>query len=137
MSAIVGLLVGLLWLTVFTAVLSVPLALFLRLACSLLGEKSPSFRQAMRIGAMCCWIQVVPLLAMYRVLPKSLVLWALWSGLLVALVYTKTLGLRYSRAVVVAVVQVLVVVVGVAAIGGVLNFAFWMDPRSPLGLRWL
>jgi hypothetical protein len=85
-------------------------ALFLRMACSLLGEVAPTFGRATFIGV----ISVVAQLGLLLVV-ASLRAWTLWPFLAVptaAGIYSAMLGLRYARAFVVAITQVAIFAVG-------------------------
>jgi hypothetical protein len=96
------------------AVLSVPcglaVALFLRMACSLLGETAPKIGRATFIGVVSVLAQLGLLLVL-----SCLRAWALWPLLAVptaAAIFSSMLGMRYARAIVVAITQVAIFAAG-------------------------
>jgi hypothetical protein len=86
-------------------------ALFLRLGLSLLDEPRVNFRRALMVGTASLWAQ-----GLLAILANLLAVQAVYIlGLpLAAAVYQKMLGMRYGRALVLALTQVLVLAAGVA-----------------------
>ena len=96
---------------------SIPGALILRFTCSLLGERSPAFGKAVKISIVAFWGQalVVFLAALSSLVsPISPLMWLGLVGLSMNTVfYAKALQLRYPRAVVVTIVQMVVIGVSI------------------------
>ncbi len=94
--------------------LSVPcglaVALFLRMACSLLGEQAPRFGQATIIGVISVLAQLGLLLILTLV--RGWTLWPLLAVPTAAGIYSCMLGIRYPRALVLAITQVAIFAVG-------------------------
>lgn len=115
MNMVTGLFFLTLWIIIPVALLSSILALFLRMACSLLGEKGPSFRHACAIGATALFSELA--LACLLLWTNAAILWPPSAIALAAYLYGRMLPLRYTRALLVAVVQVLIVGGGVWLLG--------------------
>jgi hypothetical protein len=109
-------------LSLYSLITGSVLALFLRLGCSLLGERGPSFPRALKIGALSFWLQCVPLL-LVGVHRGMVVLWPVLAVLIAAWLYSVMLPIRFARAVSLALIQILVVGGGVFALG--LVFHTW------------
>ena len=120
----IGIVLPLIWL--YSAVtVGLPGALFLRMACSLLGEPNPTYWKAVKLTTAVFWLQaglgLIAGLVSAVLNAPALMLLSLVSLPLSIKLYAHGLELRYSRAVVVVVTQLLAVFLGVGIGVGVFH----------------